>query len=220
MALAAIVAVVGHGQVPLDVTGSWNVGGAEISWPNSTAVVTFGPGNSYKNVSQGPENGNAGGRTIRVIATGTYTLQGEELTDRTTHVEAMLPDGTDEENRQMKLVSETQQELLLKEMGSTTATYRITWLDADTFEARSNGLVATFRRVGAKGPQPAPSQSRTPAYMDRPGFQESKLFWQVAMGIGLLVIILFAARKAKTGDLPSAPSSDAKGESKGPADGS
>lgn len=62
-----------------DLEGSWNVGGAEVSWPGSTCVVTYGPGDALQMLNQGPQNGKPGDPILRVEAVGTFILAGTDL---------------------------------------------------------------------------------------------------------------------------------------------
>lgn len=104
-----------------------------------------------------------------------------------------MPQADEQTNRTLKEVSKNKQADLIKQIGS--ARYQIKWLDDDSFEARADGLVAKFTRVGSKSTSASETEPVQP-FSERPGAKESAFFWQIALGLGAVLVIIWLIKKA------------------------
>lgn len=134
---------------PYSLVGTWDVGGAEVSWPGGTATITFssedGAGNGrVQAVYEGPQSVNGIDLVQSFRCEGTYSLQGNTLKWTYSDIQAGVTGlDAESEKRYLEAISEQKSEILASI--NSAASGEIKWKDRDTFEYRADG-VATFRR--------------------------------------------------------------------------
>jgi hypothetical protein len=133
---------------PGSLEGTWDIGGAEVSWPGSTATITFSPTNESSGrlsaVFEGPQNFNGINVTQSFRCEGTYDLRGDTLDLAYTDVEGGI-EGVDANVEKLYIEFFDQQKEQFLASINSVQDGKIKWKNQDTFEYRTD-VVATFRR--------------------------------------------------------------------------